>query len=135
MNEAPIVKVMLLCNDVRPNDDEPNQHDIIGTLTTLWSNTGSFPIIRRKFCVYLLMTNGRGTGTAHIACVHEDTGLTVWRTALRSLDLGDDPLAIHVDFYRMGDVIFPLPGVYRFEYWYNKSVIAIQSLIVLRRLP
>jgi hypothetical protein len=35
----------------------------------------------------------------------------------------------------MEDVIFPLPGAYRFEYWYNNNVIAMQSLIVLRKSP
>jgi hypothetical protein len=135
MNEAPLVKVMVLCNDVRPSVDDANQDDIIGTLTTVWPAAGGFPIIRRKFCVYLLMSNGRGTGTAQVACVHEDTGLTVWRTTPRVLDLGNDPLVVNGDYYRMEDVIFPMPGVYRFEYWYNGCVIATQSLTALRSMP
>jgi hypothetical protein len=134
MNEAPVVKVMVLCNDVRPSVDDPNQDDIVGTLTTVWPTTGRFPIVRKKLCVYLLMSNDRGTGTAQLACVHEDTGLTVWRTTPRVLDLGDNPLVVHGDYYRMEDVILPMRGVYRFEYWYNVCVIATQSLTVMRSM-
>jgi hypothetical protein len=135
MNEAPIVKAMLLCDDVRPNEANPNRHDIVGLMTRLWSDTGAFPMICRQLCVYVIVTNGRGRGTGLVACVHEETGLTIWRTVSRELRFGNDPLAIQGDYYRMRDVIFPVPGVYNFEYRYNGIVLATQSLVVKGRRP
>jgi hypothetical protein len=75
----PVVRLMVVCDDVAPNTDNPNKTDLRGVLSTLTVDPDeSFPAVLEQMCVFLIMTSGRGTGRGQIVVVAAETDAPVF---------------------------------------------------------
>jgi hypothetical protein len=80
--------------------------------------------------VFLALTEGRGTGTAQIICVFEDTGQKIFETPQRQVAFGADPLEVVGLPFRIRDCRFPYPGMYSIQFWYNDEKMEERPLLL-----
>lgn len=130
----PVVRLMLLCEDVRRDPHKPNKLDILGLINSVEAvGEPPFPVGLPVLCVYLSVTGGRGTGQARIECRHADSGQVVFSGPTHTLSFPPDPLAVRSLVFRMRECLLPSPALYVVQFWYNGKPLAEQPLIV--RLP
>jgi hypothetical protein len=104
----PVVRHMLLCEDVRRDPNRPNKVDILGMIGKVEAAPGaSFPIQLPVLCVYLEVTGGRGTGRARIECRHGDSGQLIFSSLTYPVTFPPDPLALRYILFRVRDCRFP----------------------------
>lgn len=130
MNEPPVVRQFVLCDEVRLNPNNPRKINAYGLTVRLRSVDGRFPLVCRQLCTYIALSNGRGRGVGQVVAVEVDTGKVCWATSSQSIDLGVNPLAIHAFNFRMRNCVFPAPGAYAIQFRYNGHEVAEQTLIV-----
>src|SRR4051794_36700388 len=110
---APVVRHMLLCEDVRPDPSNPNRLDILGLIGTVQGAEGAtVPLHLPLLCVYLNLTGGRGIGQARIDVRQADSGNVVFASPSHSLTFPADPLAVRSVVFRIRDGVFREPGLY-----------------------
>jgi hypothetical protein len=127
----PVVRHMLLCDDVQRDPTDPHKVNVLGLVSTIRSSgEPPFPFRHPELCVYVVLTGGRGTGEAEVAAVHADSDRLIFSTPRHALKLGPDPLAIRGMAFRIRGGLFPQPGLYWFEFRYNGKALARQPLVV-----
>ena len=130
MNEAPLVKYMLMCQDAR-SEGAPERLNIYGLTAQLAAPGGRFPIYMRTLFALVVLRNGRGTGIGRVSGMHTDTGVAICRAPARRLNFGHDPLRAHAVKFMMRMVRFPATGAYTFEFRYDEVVLATQAFDVV----
>jgi hypothetical protein len=78
--------------------------------------------------VFLALTEGRGTGTAQIICVFEETGQRIFGSPQYQVQFGPDPLEVIGVPFRIRDCRFPYPGMYSIQFWYNDEKVEERPL-------
>lgn len=117
---SPIVRYMILCEDWETDPGSSRRINIQGLLTNIHSLDDSpYPPLFRERCVFLAVTEGRGTGTTQIICVYEETSQRIFGTPPRQVNFGSDPLEVVALAFRIRDCRFPFPGMYSIEFWYD----------------
>ncbi|MCI0684328.1 MAG: hypothetical protein L0Y71_19635 [Gemmataceae bacterium] len=89
----------------------------------------TFPA-RLTFCVYVVMTEGRGQGNAQIRVVEEDTDVVIYPGTAHELRFSSNPLDIVAVSFDIASCSFPKPGLYRVEFVYNGNRLAHQPLLL-----
>jgi hypothetical protein len=126
---APIVRYMLLCDDWRADGPNNRRVTIVGLVWNINSvDDPPYPLFYSELCVFLALTEGRGQGEGHIACVFEETGETVFETRKRPIPFPADPLAVVGVPFRIRNCTFPQPGRYSVQFWYDESMIEERPL-------
>ena len=116
----PVVRYMILCEDWSTAPDRPRRVSIHGLLSNIYSvEQPPYPLNYKELCVFLALTEGRGTGIVQIVGVFEETGQTIFETPQHQVDLGTDPLEVVGLPFRIRDCCFPHPGMYSVHFWYN----------------
>ena len=129
MAVAPIVRYMLLCDDWRLDGPTNRRVTIVGLLWNVHSvEDPPYPLLLREFCVFLALTEGRGRGDGHIACVSEDSGVVAFTTRRRPIAFRPDPLDVLGVPFRIRDGVFPRPGRYSIQFWYDGVMVAERPL-------
>lgn len=120
---TPVIRYMLLCDDVRIDPDKPNCAQIDCLLSNLVSlETPPFPLLREMICVYLVLTEcyGKGAGQIRVAYVDGEQEEAVFGSSERVLDFaGHDPLEVLGVVFRLQACPFPRAGLYSVQFWYN----------------
>src|SRR5689334_7418413 len=125
----PVVRLMVVCDNVVPNPDNSNKTDLQGVLSTLTVDANeSFPVILEQMCVFLIMTSGRGTGRGRIVVVDAETGADVFGCHPDEMAFGNDPLERVGKIFRLLNCRFPSAGQYRVEFRYNGKALAHQTV-------
>ena len=130
----PVVRYMLLCDDVRPDADNTHCTHIdcvMGTIRSL--DDPPFPHLRDQFCVYLVLTECYGGGNAQIrvAFVDVDPEQPIFGSSVRPLDFtGHTPLDLLGVVFRLRDCQFPQAGRYSVQLWYNGQQIEERPLVL-----
>jgi len=119
----PIVRYMLLCDDVRVDPDRPSCSNVACLMSNIAAlDDPPYPLLREMLCVYLVLVECRGTGRVQIRVAFADSEpeQPVFGTPEHEVDFaGVDPLeAIGIPF-RIRDCRFPRPGRYSVQFWYN----------------
>ncbi len=128
---TPVVRYMLLCEDLRLDPQNRRQVTIIGLVSNIHSlDQPPYPLIYRELCVFLALTEGRGRGEGRINCVFEETGEKAFETAKRQIQFGRDPLEVVGVTFRIRDCRFPFPGRYSVQFWYNEEKVAEHPLLM-----
>lgn len=128
----PIVRNMIICQDWKLIPERGNLVGIDGIIDTIRSvDDPPYPLLYPEICVLLTLTSGRGRGESYLVCSNEDTDQIIFRTRLRPIEFGTDPLEVIGVPYRIQSCPFPRPGVYSFQFWYN-NVEVERKLINLR---
>jgi hypothetical protein len=116
----PVVRYMILCEDWGTDPQNPRRVNIFGLLSNIHSAAQPpYPLVYPELCVFLALTEGRGTGMAQIVCAFEETGQRVFHSPPRKVKFGPDPLEVTVLPIRVRNCKFPFPGMYSLQFWYN----------------
>src|SRR3954453_11199497 len=95
MPVIPVVRYMILCEDWETTADNPRLVNILGLLTNIHSiDEPAYPLNYEQLCVFLALTESRGSGDAQIVCVFDETAQRVFATPRRPIAFGDDPLEV-----------------------------------------
>jgi hypothetical protein len=127
----PVVRQMLLCDEVSRDADTPNKLNILGLRHAIrLAPEETFPFLLQQLTLYLLLAGGRGEGAVSVAGVVEEDDVKVFETRPRTVDFGQDPLHAQGLIFRVKDVIFPRPAVYSIQFLCGGKVLDHQPLIV-----
>jgi hypothetical protein len=108
----PVVRHMLLCDDVQRDEEQPNRFNVLGLANAIrFAPESEFPVRQRLLTVLLLLSGGRGSGQVHLVGVHADSNEAVFQTPPRTVHFAADPVAVQALIFRVLDVPFPQPGV------------------------
>jgi hypothetical protein len=125
----PVVRHMLLCDDVTRNPDNPEKVSLIG-LTSVVRAVEDFPILVSQLCVYLVFTNGRGSATIQIVIREAETGRKVTGGHPHRVKFAGDPTRVQGLILRLRDCVFPEPGLYQVELHVDEKAVAEEPLLV-----
>lgn len=127
----PVVRHMILCEDVLVDPMNPKRLTIVGLINTIRSvESPPFPLLYPELCVFVQLTECRGKGSIRMEILEADTGERVARTSSRSLSFVNNPLGLFTVVFRLRDCTFPAPGLHLVQIRYNDSVIAEYPLML-----
>lgn len=120
MAPVPVVRYMILCEDWQVDPQNPRRISITGLITNIRSlEPLPYPLWYRELCVLLILTEGRGRGRARIRCILEEMDEVIFETPNQPILFGPDPLEVVGVPFRISNFVFPSPGLYQVEFWYN----------------
>ena len=129
---TPTVRYMLLCDDAHVDRDNSACTHIDCLMSNIVSlEQPPFPLVREMICVYLVLTECRGSGTAQIRVAFCDTGSDqlLFGSPPHTLDFtGHSPLELLGVTFRMETCPFPRAGRYSVQFWYNDEKAEERSL-------
>ena len=129
---TPVVRYMLLCDDVRPDPGNPSCTHIdclMGNLVSL--EEPAFPLLREAICVYLVLTEcqGRGTGQIRVAFSDSEPEQVLFGSPEHEINFaGQSPLDLLGVVFRLRDCLFPQAGRYAVQFWYNHQKVEERPL-------
>ena len=127
----PTVRYLIVCEDVGVDPEHPRRVTLNGLVSAIRSlEQPGYPLLYREFCVFLQLTECRGTAEGRIEIQHSDSGDVVFRTMTRSIAFGSDPLEVVGATFRIRDCLFPESGLYWVQFWYNENMLAQQPLLL-----
>ncbi|MBX9580623.1 MAG: hypothetical protein K2X87_09975 [Gemmataceae bacterium] len=127
----PIVRQMILCDDVLPSTRRPGDHDALGLIHSVYPDPpGFYPAVLPVLCVYLQLTGGRGSGVGQVVVVEADTGGPVFAGRPHTIDYPPDPLAVVFRVFRVLDCKFPRSGLYWVQFRHDGRELSAQPLVV-----
>jgi len=128
---APVVRHMMVCDDAEVDAQNPRKINVYGLISSIAVDavTG-FPHCHEELCVYVAMSDGRGSGEGRIVVVQADSGDPVFASAGHPVAFGVDPLAVLGRCFRIRGGVFPRPGLYWVEFRFNGQTLATQPLHV-----
>jgi hypothetical protein len=114
MNDiSPTVRYLVLCEDVQVDPVKPRRITLVGLIGALRAlGPTPYPLLRREFCVFIQMTECRGTAEGRVELQHADTGEVIFRTGTRTMALVNDPLEVVGVTFRIRNCLFQTPGLY-----------------------
>lgn len=125
----PVVRYMLLCDDWRADPDNGRRIMIVGLISNINSiDEVPYPLLYPELCVFLVLTDARGAGRGKIVCTFEETGAKVFETRSRPIEFGPDPLEIVGVPFRIRNCLFPQPGIYSVQFWYEGELVEERPL-------
>jgi uncharacterized protein DUF6941 len=123
----PVVRHMLLCEEVRKRSDNPFKFDLLGVFSIV-RPINEFPV-RLSFSVFL-ETTGRGTGYGNVCLVEADSDEVVYRGTKHTMLFGPDPLQIRAVAIRIVSCTLERPGLYWVDFMYNGQQVQREPLLV-----
>lgn len=129
-NPLPVVRYMIVCDDVLTDPQRPGKPMLVGLICLVMPQGPEprYPFVLDQMCVFLILTEGRGTGSCQLKLVIEETGQVVWETQPQAVVFGPDPLALRGLVFRDHQVPFPAPGVFLVQFWYDGQLLAQQPV-------
>src|SRR5262249_53269598 len=126
----PTAKALVLCNEIADSPGGSRQKNLHGAGLNKIDSKGPFPI-KHTFWAYIEMTNQQSKGNVQLALMRADSGR---RHFFREIPVAfSDPLKSVGLGIRLFNCIFPIPGVYFLELWYNGIWLLDQRLEVVQR--
>ena len=127
----PVVRYLILCEDVQTDPSNPRRITLVGLLSAIRSvEVPPFPILYRELCVFLMVTECRGSAVGRLEIHQADTDRVIYRTRTRPIAFATDPLEIQGMTFRLRDCAFDEPGLYWVQFWYNDQMIGQQPLLL-----
>src|SRR5438876_6975109 len=118
----PTVRYLIVCEDVQTDPDNPRRVTVVGLISALRSlEEPPFPLLYREICVFLQMTECRGSAEGRVEIQNAESGEAVFRTRTRTIAFGSDPLEVVGFTFRVRNCLFPAPGLYWVQFWYNEQ--------------
>jgi hypothetical protein len=123
MAVPPVVRYMILCDDWLISPDAERRVHILGLSSQVTTPADQIFPLRMDLCVFLALTEGRGSGVARIVCVHDATQTGLFRSSDHTIEFGPDPLEIGGVGIRINQCKFPRRGLYSLQFWYDGSLV------------
>ncbi len=127
----PTVRYLIVCEDDQVDPEHPRRVTLTGLISTIRSlEQPAYPLWYREICVFLQLTECRGSAEGRIEIQHSDSSDVVFQTKTRSIPFGSDPLEIVGATFRIRDCLFREAGLYSVQFWYNDAMLAQQPLLL-----
>jgi hypothetical protein len=127
----PVVRHMLLCDEVQADADNPRKINLFGLVSTIRASAAEdFPLRQAELCVYLQLCEVRGTGKGRVVAVDAETAEPVFASREHDIREGNSPLDVLGFTFRLRECVFPRPALYLIQFRYNGKVLAQQPLLV-----
>ena len=128
---APVVRHMLLCDDVVEAPAGSGKVNLVGLITSIESRLDPpFPLNHPSLCVYVQMTNGRGRADVQVLIRLVESDRPVSGIRPRAVAFPPEPLPVHAMLFRILECRFPKPGLYQVEFRVGDQVLAQEPLLV-----
>lgn len=125
----PIIRHMIVCEDIPVDPAHPQRVTLVNLLSSIRSTSQPpFPFCCPRLCVYVQLTECRGVAEVNLRIEQADTQTIIFRTPLRRVSFGNDPLQVFNMFFRLRNCTFPSAGLYWVQLWYNNTVIFQEPL-------
>jgi len=115
----PVVRCMVLCEDIRVDPGNPARVSLDGVLSNIRpQQSPPYPYTAPVLCVFILLTECRAPGTAVLRVVHPDSAMVFYQSPAVASAVGNDPLVVHGLRFRILNVRFtgrPLRGRVRVQ--------------------
>lgn len=121
----PVVLSMLVCDDV-VQDQRTGKTTIVGTFSDI--NARGFPAIHPGLVVYFEITDGRGETNIEIRLVFAETDEAI--LSMNGPVKFDDPRWIAAINVRIGNIVFPKAGEYRFQLYCYRELLIERRIVV-----
>jgi hypothetical protein len=127
----PVVRHMMLCQEVQADPHDPSKVSLIGIVNAIHSQSDPpFPCQLPLLCVYLQLTGGRGDGQVRITVAAADTGEVIFATPSHQISFVADPVVLQILKVKLKNCVYPRPGVYWVQFWYDEEVLVEVSLVL-----
>lgn len=127
----PIVRQMLVCDDVQPAGGGRPGLNVLGLTHVIRPGPDeSFPLTRPGLCVYLRLTGGVGTGRVIFRLAEADTDDEVLRTPEFGVTHPADRHHLVGIQVELGPCNFPRPGLYWVEFYHDDLAVHREPLTV-----
>lgn len=127
----PTVRYFLLCDEIVVDPGDPRRVSIMGLLSAIRpSKDPKYPYLKAQLSVFLQLVECRGDADGQIRFVHADSEEVVFESQVRRLTFRHDPLEVYGVRFRFRDCLFPEPGLYSVQFWYNDESLAQQPLLL-----
>ena len=123
----PYCLAMILCDELH-KDAATGKNFILGTFSTMAVRSFDEPV---RFCVYVAVTDGRGSKTFKLKVVPADDLLADPIFESPDFDVNfPGPLAVADLSFRNVTMRFPSPGLYHCELWCGEECLMSRRVIV-----
>jgi hypothetical protein len=127
----PIVRHMLVCDNVAPSTTSAASLNVLGVVHTIRAKPGqAFPLRHPGLCVYLMLSGGVGTGEVQIRVVEADTGIDIFGSPAHHITYPTDRHEIAGLVFRITGCVFPQPGLYWVEFHHDGLIVRQVSVVV-----
>ena len=127
----PIVRHMLVCDDVDRGPALRPKLDVLGMVHTIRAKPGlPFPLHHPGLCVYLVLTGGAGSGVVRIRVVEADSGIEAFGSPAHRISYPPDRHEVAGVLFRITDCVIPRPGLYWVEFLHDGNVVQPEPIIV-----
>ena len=124
-----MVRHFIACDDIdSASTGKYSLHNVIYAVRLLPG--AAYPQIHPMICLFVHMTNGRGSHSFQIELVFADDEQSTYISDLVTMNLGDDPLAVYGWPIRLRNLLFPHPGSYEFRLLCDGQVIAREPILL-----
>jgi hypothetical protein len=130
---SPIVRHMLLCDDVQQSSSSSRKVNVLGLLSTIYVDRDSRFPIGFGCCVYVVLTEVRGPGAVRVAIRAAETERLCYLGTPHHVAFRSDPLRIYGLTVRIAHCQLPESGLYWVELRYNEVVLSREPILVLVR--
>jgi hypothetical protein len=122
--QQPKVRYMIVCDELLKDATRPGKPVIVGLTSLVRWRGETEPTMLTKMTVFLVLTDGRGTGRGQIRCVNEVDRDEVFRSPEASISfVGLDPIGLFGQEFRLRDCRFPKPDNYLIQFLFNDIVV------------
>jgi hypothetical protein len=123
-----ILKAFVLCDRIADSTSSPGQRDLFGAGLNRLRGTPPFPI-KRTFWVYVELADEKTTGNIRLSVMRADSAR---RLFFRIIPIQfPSPTQTTIVAIRVFECIFPAPGVYFIELWYDDEWVIDQRIEVV----
>jgi hypothetical protein len=119
---APVVRTLIACEEIRPDVVNPRQLSLLRVVSTIRAT--AYPALRPQFAAFAVLTGGRGAGELRLEIRQADTDVALYASTRQRISFPADPLALCGLSYRVRNLVFPAPGLYWVQLYFENSMIA-----------
>jgi hypothetical protein len=129
----PIVRYLIACEDVKRDPTDLRKVTLVNLINAIRSvEEPFFSLLYRELCVFVQLTECRGSGEVEVRLLYEETGdyaypgpESPWKAGLPN-----DPLEAVALLFRIRNLTFPGPGLYWIQFLFNGEVLSEQQLLL-----
>jgi len=134
MNLVPVVRHMLLCDDVQADPLNPHKVNILGLISSVFPQQGAdYPLCAPEFCVFIQASGARGTVALQVLVEDPETERIIFEGDPHPVEFGHDPLMVRGIYFRVRNCVFPKPGLYWVGIRFDGRPLCKQPLVAKER--
>jgi hypothetical protein len=129
----PTLRYLIACEDILVDPTNPRKVSLVNLLSSIRSlEQPPFPLLYRELCVFVQLTECRGSADVALTIAHADSGVLAYSGPARPwrAKLPSDPLEVVGLPFRIRDIAFAEAGLYWLQFWYNGKVLSQQPLVL-----